>query len=164
MSWLRVSLLLQILLALYFEMLAWFPLGAWNDQPGKRLIQSAAEGHAIAAIVFSAICLGPVLLFAIAFWKRLFWMMWLGLIGYGVWAFLQVQSWWIPWVFGADSRARANHAALARTYKFFSQSLNHPAPDAMHFVLDILLFAVCLTLLVGLSRARRRDVEPALAD
>ena len=156
MPWLRASLVLQIFLALYFEMVAWFPLGAWNDQPGKRLIQSAAEGHAIAAIVFSALFLLPVLIFAIAFWKRLFWLMWFGLIGYCVWAFLQVQSWWIPWLFGADSRARANQGALTRTYKFFPQSLQHPAPDAMHFTLDVLLFVACVTLLIGLLQGKSR--------
>jgi magnesium-transporting ATPase (P-type) len=154
MRWLRASLILQILLTLYFQAIMWFPLGAWNDQPGKRLLQSAAEGHVIAAIVFSALFWIPILIYAIAFWKRIFWLMWLGLIGYCVWAFLQVQSWWIPWIFGADARARANQVALARTYKFFPQSLEHPAPDAMHFTLDLLLFAVCVTLLIGLRHGR----------
>jgi hypothetical protein len=164
MRWLRASLVLQILLALYFQLIMWFPLGAWNDQPGKRLIKSAAEGHVIVAIIFSALFLIPVLIFAIAFWKRLFWLMWLGLIGYCVWASLQVQSWWIPWIFGADARARANQAALAHTYKFFPQSLEHPAPDAMHFTLDILLFAVCVTLLAGLLQRKGRAQGEVLAD
>jgi len=156
MRWLRASLVLQFLLALYFQAIMWFRLGAWNDQPGERLLQSAEEGHAVAAVVFSILFLLPFLLLAIAFWKRLVWLMWLGVVGYGVWAFLQVQSWWIPWIFGADARAEANQQALRRTYKFFSQSLQHPAPDAMHFTLDILLFAVCATLIVGLMRSRTR--------
>jgi hypothetical protein len=142
----------------------WFPLGAWNDQPGKRLLQSAAEGHVIAAIVFSALFWIPILIYAIAFWKRIFWLMWLGLIGYCVWAFLQVQSWWIPWIFGAHARARANQVALARTYKFFPQSLEHPAPDAMHFTLDLLLFAVCVTLLIGLRHGRSQIQSEISAD
>lgn len=156
MPWLRVSLVLQIVLALYFQVIAWFPLGAWNDQPGKRLIQIVAEGHALAAIVFSVLFLLPIVIFAVAFWKRLFWLMWLSLVGYCVWAIMQVQSWWIPWMFGADVRARTNQVALARTYKFFPESVQHPAPDAMHFTLDILLFAACLTLLIGLLPSRRR--------
>jgi hypothetical protein len=159
MPWLRASLVLQILLTLYFQIIAWFPLGAWNDQPGKRLIQSAGEGHAIAAIVFSAFFLLPVLIFAFAFWKRVFWLMGFGLIGYCIWAFMQVQSWWIPWIFGADARARENQVALAHTYKLFPQSAEHPAPDAMHFTLDIILFAACATLLIGLLKRTKPGAD-----
>jgi hypothetical protein len=38
MKWLTVSLVIQIILAAYFQVVLWFPLGSWNDQPGKRLI------------------------------------------------------------------------------------------------------------------------------
>jgi hypothetical protein len=164
MRWLRASLVLQFLLALYFQAIMWFRLGAWNDQPGERLLQSAEDGHAVAVGVFSILFLLPFLLFAIASWKRLFWLMWLGLVGYCVWAVLQIQSWWLPWIFGADSRAKGNQAALARMYKFFPQSLEHSAPDAMHFTLDILLFAVCVTLLAGLLQHKGRRQGEVFAD
>jgi hypothetical protein len=35
--WLRVSLVFQFILAAYFQLILWFRLGAWNDQPGKSL-------------------------------------------------------------------------------------------------------------------------------
>jgi hypothetical protein len=102
MKWLRASLVIQILLAAYFQAILWFPLGSWNDQPGKRLITLFSEGQALAVLAVALAMLLPVLLFALALWKRWGWLMWLGLIGYGAWAVLQIQSWWIPWIFGAS--------------------------------------------------------------
>jgi hypothetical protein len=147
-------LALQLVLAAYFQVVLWLPLGAWNDQPGKRLIELLGEGHAPAVLGFALAMLLPVALFALAAWKRWIWLMWLGLAGYGVWAALQIRSWWIPWIFGANQRALDNQRFLARTYKLFPSSTGHPAPDGMHFVLDLLLFSVVLTLAVGLLETR----------
>jgi len=97
----------------------------------------------------------PVMLFGFALWRRWFWLMWLGLIGYGTWAALQLQSWWIPWIFGADERALKNAKFLERTYKLFSSSPTHPAPDAMHFVLDLLLFVSVATIAIGLLSIKK---------
>lgn len=146
MKWLRLSLVIQIILAGYFQLVLWLPLGAWNDQPGKRLITLLSEGQALAVLGFAFAMLLPVLLFALALWKRWFWLMWVGLMGYGVWAALQIQSWWIPWIFGADQRALDNQKFLQKTYKIFPSSIGHPAPDAMHFVLDLLIFLAVVTL------------------
>jgi len=150
MKWLRASLVIQIILAAYFQIILWFPLGSWNDQPGKRLIALLKEGQALVVLGFALAMLLPLLLFALAFWKRWIWLLWLGLIGYGVWAALQIQSWWIPWIFGADQRALNNQRFLERTYKIFPSSIGHPAPDAMHFVLDLLLFLAVVTIALGL--------------
>ena len=154
MKWLRASLVIQILLAAYFQAILWFPLGSWNDQPGKRLITLFSEGQALAVLAVALAMLLPVLLFALALWKRWGWLMWLGLIGYGAWAVLQIQSWWIPWIFGASERALKNQQFLQRTYKIFPSSSGHPAPDAMHFVLDLLLFSAVVTIAVGLVGAQ----------
>jgi len=155
MKWLRASLLIQIILAAYFQLVLWFPLGSWNDQPGKRLITLVGEGQGLAVLGFALAMLLPVLLFALAIWKRWLGLIWLGLIGYGAWAVLQIQSWWMPWIFGADERALNNQTFLQRTYKIFPSSLGHPAPDAMHFVLDVLLFSAVVTIALGLLTTRR---------
>src|SRR5271169_1311222 len=155
--WLRASLVTQIILATYFQMVVWFPLGSWNDQPGKRLISLLSEGQAVAVLGFAVIMLLPLLLFALALWKNWVWLMWIGLIGYGVWAVLQIQSWWLPWIFGADQRALNNQKYLQRTYRIFPFSVVHPAPDAMHFVLDVLLFLVVVTIALGLLETRRKS-------
>ena len=161
MKWLKASLLVQILLAAYFQVILWFPLGSWNDQPGKRLIALLNEGQALGVMGFALAMLLPVLFFALAIWKRWVWLIWVGLIGNGFWAVMQIQSWWIPWIFGADERALSNQKALQKTYKLFPSSIGHPAPDAMHFVLDLLLFLVVVTIAIGLLEIRRR---PALGD
>jgi hypothetical protein len=162
MKWIRVSLVLQIMLAAYFQAILWFPLGSWNDQPGKRLITLLGEGQALAVLGFAHAMLLPVLLFALGIWKRWMGLIWLGLIGYGAWAVLQIQSWWIPWIFGADERALNNQRFLQRTYKIFPSSIGHPAPDAMHFVLDVLLFLTVVTIALGLLKTRRGFVSDSV--
>ena len=112
----------------------------------------------MAVLGFALAKLLRVLLFALSLWKRWVWLMWVGLIGYGVWAGLQIQSWWIPWIFGADQRALNNQKFLQRTYKIFPSSVGHPAPDAMHFVLDLLLFSAVVTIALGLLETRRGSV------
>jgi hypothetical protein len=158
--WLRVSLVLQFILAAYFQLILWFRLGAWNDQPGERLSQMAGEGQAALAFGFAILMVLPLLLFVLAFWKGWTWLMWLGAVGYGIWSLLQIQSWWIPWFFGADQRALSNARVLERTFKIFPVSPGHPAPDGMHFVLDLLLFTVVGTLAIGLLQLPRERHEP----
>ncbi len=159
MRWLKASLIIQIILVAYFQVILWLPLGAWNDQPGKRLIQIAREGQVSTAVGFGVAMLLPVLLFAAAFAKRWLWMMWAALGGYGLWAAMQIQSWWIPWIFGASPSALRNQKFLERTYKVFPASSTNPAPDAMHFVLDLLLFPVVVTMAVGLIQITANTVE-----
>jgi hypothetical protein len=147
MSYLKASLVVQLVLALYFQAIVWFPLGAWNDQPGKRLIEVVQSGEApLAAFGFGLVMLLPISLFALAYWRRWFWLMWLGLFGYG---------------FGADQRALHNQKFLERTTKILPSFPNHPAPDAMHFVLDVLLLSVVALTSVGLFKLRRKIIVQA---
>lgn len=150
MDWLKRSLWIQVLLAAYFQAILWFPLGAWNDQPGRRLYELLREGEAFSAVWFALAMILPVLLFALALAQQWVWLIWVGLIGYSTWAWLEIQSWWMPWIFGADQRAINNQRFLERTYKIFPYSYDHPAPDGMHFVLDVLVFLVVVTIALGL--------------
>ena len=156
MAWVKVSWVAQAMLAIYFQLVLWFPLGSWNAQPGKRLLQLAREGQGVAVTGFAFVMFLPLLLFSIAVWRRWIWLMWIGLAGYWIWTILQIQSWWIPWAIGADERAMQNQEFLENTYKLFSSRPGHPAPDAMHFILDMLLFVVVATLSVGLFQIRGR--------
>lgn len=81
MKWLKVSFVIQIILAAYLQAILWFPLGSWNDQPGKRLITLLREGQASGELGFVLAMLLPVLLFALAIWKHWVWPMWVGLVG-----------------------------------------------------------------------------------
>jgi hypothetical protein len=152
---LKTALAVQFVLAFYFQAILWFPLGAWNDQPGERLLAAVKSGDApFAAFTFAFFMFLPTLLFALAYWKRWFWLMWLGFCGNLVWGIMQFQSWWIPYIFGADARALKNESYLERTYKILPSFPNHPAPDAMHLVLDLLLLTVGTLTLIGLLSLR----------
>jgi hypothetical protein len=155
MIYLKAAVAVQFVLASYFQAVLWFSLGAWNDQPGERLLAVVRSGEApFAAFAFAFMMFLPTLLFALAYWKRWFWLIWLGLCGNFVWGMMQLQSWWIPYLFGADARALKNQAFLERTYKILPSFPNHPAPDAMHLVLDMLLLSVVVLTLVGLVKTR----------
>jgi hypothetical protein len=152
--WLKISLGLQVALAVYFQAVVWFALGAWNRQGGGTLLDSARQGDLLGALEFAVPFLLPVLLTFLAYARGWTWLLWVSVAGYGGWAAMQILSWWVPYLFGADARARRNAQALAGTTKLLPSFPNHPAPDGMHFVLDVLLFAVVATLLVGLLRRR----------
>jgi hypothetical protein len=165
MGYLRASVVVQFVLALYFQAILWFPLGAWNNQPGKRLLAVVQSGDgAFAAFAFAFGMLLPSLLFLLAYWRRWVWLIWLGLFGNVVWGAMQFQSWWVPYLFGADARALRNQAFLERTYKILPSFPNHPAPDAMHLVLDVLLFFVMVLTLIGLFKIRRKAAAPYSVD
>jgi hypothetical protein len=157
MIYLKTALAVQFVLAFYFQAILWFSLGAWNNQPGERLLAVVKSGEAsFAVFAFAFMMFLPTLLFALAYWMRWFWLIWVGLCGNLVWGIMQFQSWWIPYIFGADTRALKNQAFLERTYKILPSFPNHPAPDAMHLVLDILLLSVVVLTLRGLLKTRRK--------
>ena len=161
MAWLRASLWAQVFLALYFQATVWFPLGSWNDTQGERLIETVRSGAATRAdLLFSLAMLLPLGLFLLGYWKRLFWLLWLCLAGYAGWAVVQIDSWWIPYFFGADQNDLRNQKLLERTYKILPSFPNRPAPDAMHLVLDVLLFASVLLAFTGLLIARWERSAP----
>ena len=159
MSYLKAALVVQFILASYFQAILWFPLGTWNDQPGERLLAVVKSGEApFAAFAFAFLMFLPSLLFALAYWKRWFWLLWFALLGNLVWFSMQLQSWWIPYIFGADARALKNQTYLQRTYKLLPSFPNHPAPDAMYMVLDILLLSVVALTLTGLLKTRHKTI------
>ena len=152
---LRISLVTQIILAIYFQMINWFSLGAWNDQPGFVPLLSPGKiewGRIGSAGVF----LLPVLLFSLAYWRRWRWLMWTGLIGYGAWLYFQIQTWWVPYLFGASRQWEdIYHRVFARSTKILPSFGRHLAPDALHLTIQLLLLVIVVTLLIGLVRSRR---------
>jgi hypothetical protein len=161
MAWLRASLWVQLFLALYFQATLWFPLGSWNDTPGERLIETIRSGAATRAdLLFSLAMFLPLGLFFLGYWKRLLALLWLCLAGYVGWAVVQIDSWWVPYFFGADENDLRNHKLLERTYKILPSYPNRPAPDAMHLVLDVLLLGAVLLAFAGLLIARHERAAP----
>lgn len=154
-KFLRFSLVVQVLLAIYFQVINWFSLGPWNYQPGfvPLLSRDKIEWGDIASI---GLFLLPVLLFSLAYWKRWHWLMWIGVVGYGAWLYFQIQTWWIPYLFGASPHWEDIYKRVfSRSTKILPSFGRHLAPDAMHLTIQLLLIVIVITLLVGLLRSRR---------
>ncbi len=160
-GYLRISLAAQAVLAVYFQAVNWFNLGSWNDQPGFVPLLSAGRipwGRVVSIAVF----LFPVLLFWLAYWKRWGWLMWIGTVGYGIWLYFQIRTWWVPYIFGASRQWEDIYKRVfARTTKILPSSGNHLAPDALHLTIQLLLLVIVTSTLAGLVRARR-DKGPSL--
>ncbi len=75
------------------------------------------------------------------------------MVGYIVWLALQIQTWWVNYLFGASENwQRVYRRVFSRTLKILPSFGNHLAPDAMHFLMQLLLAAVIASGLIGLLR------------
>src|SRR5687768_10191757 len=102
MKWLKASLFSQAILALYFQVMQWLPLGRWNYQPGftpfgVQVMHGDASGQDFLLLVAFVM---PFLAFWVAYSNDLRWLMWLGGVGYGLWLALQIKTWWIAYAYG----------------------------------------------------------------
>ena len=161
---LRYSAWTHVLLTAYLWVVACIPLGNWNRQRDPQLISALLSGSGIALsdlfmMVFVTI---PAVLFWIAYQQRRFWVGVLAL-GFDVfWLWMQVQSWWIPYLIGTNTRWQLEYAKGSTT-KVLPSFGSHVAPDGMHFVLDILLVAALITGLIALRQLKRAKEVAAKA-
>ena len=161
MKYLRLSLATQFLLAVYFQIINWFPLGLWNYEPDfVPLINSSTIALGDVGVV--CLFLLPFLLFSLAYWRRWKWLMWVGVVGYAGWLYLQIQTWWVPYLFGASLHwQEVYHRVFAYSTKILPSFGNHLAPDAMHLTIQLLLLVIIASLIVGLlqiQRSKKSDV------
>lgn len=97
----------------------------------------------------------PAVLFLYAYHKRIRALMWLCVMFNAVWFGLQVKGWWVPYIFGASQQwERTYTRVFGNTLKILPSAGKHLAPDAMHFVLQVLLLAVWVSSIAGLTRRR----------
>jgi hypothetical protein len=69
-----------------------------------------------------------------------------GVAFYVGWLWLQVQGWWIPYLFGASAKYMEMYQRVfGATTKLLPSFEGHPAPDAMHFVLQVMLAAAVVS-------------------
>lgn len=96
MNWLRVSLFAQAILALYFQVIQWFPLGNWGYQPGNPpLSVLAVQGRLTARdVLYFGAFVVPFAVFWFAYLRglRLRWLMWSCVGFYAVWMALQITA------------------------------------------------------------------------
>jgi hypothetical protein len=163
MKWLKASLVAQALLAVYFQLIQWLPLGRWNYQPGfTPLAVLARNGSATSQefVLMIAFAL-PVLVFAIAFSKGWRWLMWICTLGYAIWLALQIKTWWVAYAFGAsDSWVSVYRRVFSQSTQLLPAFGRHLPPDGMHLVLQVLLTAAVVSAAVGLLRTSAH-VDPA---
>jgi len=151
----RRSAWLHWLLAAYLWLIAWIPLGNWNRQRDGTLLEALRSGRGIHAgdwgmLAFVAL---PAVLFWAAYKRNSFWFTVPALTLDVVWLVLQIQSWWIPYIFGTAGWQLAY--AKGPTTKVLPSFGHHVAPDGMHFLIHVLLVAALATGLAGLLQLQR---------
>lgn len=152
----RHALAWQIGLAAYMQLICWVPLGRWNYQPccptGIEQLRrgTLSPGDAIETVAFVL----PLVLFWVGSRRDWRWATWLAVLMTTVWLGLQLWSWWPPYLFGAsDQWARVYERAFAHSTPILPRWGDHLPPDAMHFVLQVLLVGCVIT---GAAILRRR--------
>jgi hypothetical protein len=160
MKYLRISLATQLLLAAYFQLINLFSLGSWNYQPGFVPLFSTVNSGKIqwSDVGILGLFLLPFLLFGLAYWRRWNWLMWIGAIGYTIWLYFQIQTWWIPYLFGASEHwQQIYNRVFAHSTKILPSFGKHLAPDAMHLTIQLLLIVIVISTIKGLVKIHRNN-------
>ena len=137
----------QLVTAAYLQAVEWIPLYPWNDL-SKGNMQEMMDIGILAA----------QLLIALGFFRGRLVLMCAGLAAYGIWFYLQVDSWWKPYLFGG--RTVGPNWYFAHTYKFLPQIGDRPTPDANHIVLQLLLVGVLLSGGIAIFRQWSSTARP----
>ena len=137
---LKVALVSQVILLIYFQATMWLPLGAWNGAFDWHGVPPGYTAMGVAQVVF-----------LLGFTKRLRWLMFAGLAFYLLWLGLQLYSWWIPYLFGASEQWKEVYARAFESHlRFLPKVGDHLPPDAMHFMLQALLMMVVITSVIAI--------------
>jgi hypothetical protein len=131
----------QLVAAGYLQLVEWVDLFPWNDL-------SKGNGQEKLDIAI----LAAQVLIATWFVRQRLSLMMAGWMAYAVWLYLQIDSWWRPYLSG--NRVVGPNWYFAKTYKFLPQIDARPTPDADHIVLQLLLVVVLITGGVAIWRSR----------
>ena len=155
---LRCAAWLHFMLAGYLWLIAWIPRGNWNRQREPLLLASLLNGKGLDAadLGMLAFVTAPAFLFCWAWRRCAVWPGVAALVIDAAWLYMQIQSWWRPYVFGTNVRWQLDYAQ-GPTTKLLPSFGNHVAPDAMHLVIHILLVAAMITGVIALRRIKSDD-------
>ena len=157
--YIRLALWSQFLLALYFEVISWIPLGRWNYQPCcAAAFDLLSQGKLEVLEVFYLLAFVlPVLSFWYGVRRGNKWLMLAAVISYSAWLMLQINSWWVPYVTGAsESWKEVYRREFSASPQVLPSWGDHLPPDGMHLTLQILLIVVVCSGFVALNRAWKR--------
>jgi hypothetical protein len=148
-DWTHASLVLQGALFGYYQIIEWVNLFPWND---IRRGNGQASLDLIVAAVLSILILVT--------WFRLRWLMVVAVGLYGLWAWLQIDSWWLPYFQGASPAwKRTYERFFAETIRFLPSDGMHLAPDACHITLQALIVAAFLATSVAALQLFLRPIR-----
>jgi hypothetical protein len=161
---LRFSAWIHILLTVYLWLVAAVPLGNWNRQHDPQLIPALLHGSGISwgDVSMLAFVTLPAVLFWIAYRQQRIAIGILALAFDLFWLWMQIQSWWIPYLWGAGKQWQIDYAK-GPTTKVLPSFGRHVAPDGMHFAIHLLLVAALLTGCIALVQLRRGKARAALS-
>lgn len=144
----RVSVLSQIALLVYLQVIEWVDLFPWNDVRN-------GNGQEVLDIVLGVIMIAAI----IATYQKSFAGTALAFVVYAAWLYLQVTTFWIPHIAGASEQWQRVHAAhFAQTIQWLPTWDNHLPPDASHFVLQLILLTAFIA--TGLAAVKLRPDKP----
>jgi len=151
----KLSLWLHCILTGYLWLVALIPLGNWNYQRGDYLFTALIKGKGIESgdvglLVFITL---PVVLFWFGYKKRNIWFCITALVVDIIWIVMQILSWWVPYIAGTNKTWQLEYAK-GPTTKILPSYGNHVAPDAMHFVIHVLLFLEIVAGVYGIYQQR----------
>ena len=151
----KVSLWLHCTLTGYLWLIDLIPLGNWNYQKGDYLLTALIKGKGIESgdvglLIFITM---PAVLFWVGYKKRNVWFCLTALLVDAIWLVMQILSWWVPYIAGTNKTWQIEYAKRPTT-KILPSFRNHIAPDAMHFVIHVLLVSAMITGICGIYRQR----------
>ena len=146
---------MHIFLAAYLWLIAAVPLGNWNKQFGQYLLTALLQGRHIEPgdAGFLIFVMLPAILAILAWRRRSLWLLISALLWDLIWLAMQVQSWWIPYAFGTNRQWQLQYAKGPDT-RILPSFGNHVAPDAIHFLITVLLVVAMSTGIAALRQLR----------
>jgi hypothetical protein len=153
--WARRAVIWHGILAAYLWAISWFPLGNWNRQQDEPLLPQLLKDKGLHPddLFTLAFVTAPLILFWLAWRFRTRWLALCGLVVDVAWMWMQMQSWWIPYVFGARAAWQIRYAQ-GPTTKVLPSFGNHVAPDGMHLTIHVLLVIAFLCGIAALREMR----------
>ena len=141
----------------YLWIVASIPLGNWNRPAGELLLPAILNGHGVgvADLAMLAFISLPAVFCWIAYRWRNVWFAGLALVFDAVWLWMQIQSWWVPYVLGTPSAWQVRYAH-GPTTKVLPSFGSHLAPDGMHFAIHVLLVGAMVTGAFGVRQLAGR--------
>ena len=159
----KASLWTHWLLAIYLWLISFVSLGRWNAQHSPHLFAAMRAGHVLSAgeTGFFLFVTLPAILFTFARSFRSSALVWATLVFDLIWFAMQVQSWWVPYLFGTAKPWQIAYAKGATT-KVLPSFGKHVAPDGMHLLISILLVAAIWTasISLGVFRTGSKNAPP----